>query len=788
MQKAETNGRTGTDLNGSGRETGRAGTDLNGSGRETGTPGPEGGNGNTEKCYADVIVDITSEQLDRSFCYRIPERMHGSIHAGSVVLVPFGKGNRKIRGYVTALRDQTSFDPEKIKEIEAVVTDGFDPNASMVALASWMKERYGCTMAQALRTVMPVRKAVREKESRYLQLTISREETLAALEECRKKKQKARERILQELIDQPQIPWELAKDKLHVTMAQLKPLQEKGILQIVSSREYRMPKIEGAREGYHIRLNDLQRSVADRIIASWEDPQVYSRTHLIHGITGSGKTEVYIELIAYAVSRGQQAIVLIPEIALTYQTVMRFYRRFGDRVSLINSRLSAGERFDQFQRASRGEIDVMIGPRSALFTPFPKLGIIVIDEEHERSYDSESSPAYHSVEVALKRIDMENATLVLGSATPSVHSYYLAKNGKIRLYEMKQRAGNAALARTEIVDLRQELQEGNDTLFSRRLVESIQTALDRREQVMLFLNRRGYAGFVSCRSCGHVPKCPHCDVSLSLHNNGRLICHYCGYTEPYHETCPECGSGLLRQFRAGTQQLEEQLKELFPEAVILRMDLDTTRGKDGHASILSAFMAHEADILIGTQMIVKGHDFPDVTLVGILAADLSLYTPDYRSSERTFQLLTQAAGRAGRSDKPGFVIIQTYDPQHYAITTAASQDYESFYDHEIATRTLAGYPPAAGLIAVHLSGPDETWLNTCIHYLYGFTKRLSEKWQFEILGPGDEPVARIQDIYRKVMYLKHPDVRVVLLARKKMEEYVEMNHGFDSITIRYENL
>ena len=369
-----------------------------------------------------------------------------------------------------------------------------------------------------------------------------------------------------------------------------------------------------------------------------------------------------MELISRVIGQGRQAIVLIPEIALTYQTVMRFYNRFGDRVSIMNSRLSAGERFDQFERAKKGEIDVMIGPRSALFTPFSNLGLIIIDEEHEAAYKSEQVPRYHARETAIQRAKMAQASVVLGSATPSIESYYKAKNGEYVLLRLQKRVQQKPLAECYTVDLREELKEGNRSILSRKLQELMEERLEKKQQTMLFINRRGLAGFVSCRACGHVIKCPHCDVSLSQHTGGRMVCHYCGYEEPEPKVCPSCGSKYISGFKAGTQKIEEIVKKRFPKARTLRMDTDTTRNKDSYEEILSAFANQEADILVGTQMIVKGHDFPNVTLVGVLAADMSLYRNDFHGAERTFQLLTQAAGRAGRGKETGEVVIQTYTP------------------------------------------------------------------------------------------------------------------------------
>ena len=518
--------------------------------------------------------------------------------------------------------------------------------------------------------------------------------------------------------------------------------------------------------------------------------QEYSRdvraAYLLYGVTGSGKTEVYIEMIRRVVSEGKQAIVLIPEIALTYQTVMRFYRRFGNRVSILNSRMSAGERYDQLMRAKAGEIDVMIGPRSALFTPFPELGLIVIDEEHETTYKSEQIPRYHARETAIERANLEHASVVLGSATPSLEAMYRAKNGEYRLLELKNRSGMQKMASVYVADLRQELKEGNRSILSRHLQELMEDRLEKQEQIMLFLNRRGYAGFLSCRECGHVVKCPHCDVSLSYHRNGKMVCHYCGYEEPRTPVCPECGSRHIGEFRAGTQQIEDIVKAQFPQARVLRMDMDTTRQKDGHEKILSAFANGEADVLVGTQMIVKGHDFPNVTLVGVLAADMSLYSDDYRSGERTFQLLTQAAGRAGRGQKEGEAVIQTYTPTHYSIVTAAAQDYEAFYEEEIRYRQIMGYPPVENLLAVLVSCEDEVLLETGCKYLKEFSIRIAPKETAKIIGPASPGIGKINDVYRKVIYIKDENYDTLVRIKNGLEQYIEVNPGYRKMRIQFD--
>lgn len=493
-----------------------------------------------------------------------------------------------------------------------------------------------------------------------------------------------------------------------------------------------------------------------------------------------------MEMIRRVVERGRRAIVLIPEIALTYQTVMRFRRRFGDRVSIMNSRLSAGERYDQMMRAKAGELDVMIGPRSALFTPFPNLGLIVIDEEHEAAYKSEQTPRYHARETAGERARLEQASVVLGSATPSLEAFYRCRKGEYRLLELKARAAAGRLPEVYVADMREELKKGNRSILSDRLRALMKDRLKKGEQTMLFLNRRGYAGFLSCRSCGHVVKCPHCDVSLSSHRNGKLICHYCGYEQSAVTTCPACGSRHIGGFRAGTQQIEELVKREFAGARVLRMDLDTTRQKEGHEKILEAFASEEADILVGTQMIVKGHDFPNVTLVGVLAADMSLYCDDYRSAERTFELLTQAAGRAGRGEKKGEVVIQTYSPEHYSIRTAARQDYQAFYEEEMNYRDLMGYPPVSHLLAVMLSGEDETLLGRGAYYLKEYALRMAKGRQVQVIGPASPYVGKVKDMYRRVIYLKEESYEVLVEIKNRMEQYIEINRGFDKMWIQFD--
>ncbi len=638
-------------------------------------------------------------------------------------------------------------------------------------------------MIQALKTVLPIKRKEREQKKRRLICLLQEEEGQKRLEYYRKKNQKARERLMEVLLEEREVDYSLAIKKLRVTADVIRTLEEQGTLAVESERVYRNPEIRRDRPAEEI-CYTVQQKEAIRIFSQDYEREQY-KTYLIHGITGSGKTEVYIEMIGKAVEKGRQAIVLIPEIALTYQTVMRFYRRFGERVSIMNSRMSAGERYDQMQRAAGGEVDVMIGPRSALFTPFPSLGLIVIDEEHENTYKSEQTPRYHARETAAARAKLEGASLVLGSATPSLESYYRCQSGEYRLLELTRRAGSQPLPSVYTADMRRELARGNRSVFSDILHGKLKDRLEKGEQSMLFLNRRGYAGFISCRACGYVVKCPHCDVSLAAHNNGKLVCHYCGHEEKQIQVCPSCGSSHIGGFKAGTQQIEELVKRDFPGARVLRMDLDTTRKKDGYEKILSAFAREEADILIGTQMIVKGHDFPGVTLVGVLAADMSLYSSDYRAGERTFQLLVQAAGRAGRGRKAGEVVIQTYSPEHYSIQAAARQDYTAFYQEEIAFRKLMGYPPAEHLLAVLMTGKDEIHLETAAGYLKACAERIGVE-TMDVIGPATPYVSRISDVYRKILYLKCPKYGMLVKVKNYLEQYIQINSGFQTLRIQFD--
>lgn len=717
--------------------------------------------------YAKIIIDISIESLDRPFTYRIPDRLLDRCFPGTKVTVPFGKGNREITGYILEIVDKADYDDSKIKGITDILVEQSASESKLIELAAFIKEQYGSTMNAALKTVLPVKKAYKPKENKTIELIVSKEEAMDAYSQAIRKKQTAKVRVLEELLEESVLDYSLVVNKLNVSASTLSSLEKNGIIRITATNYFRNPVVITKSEEKDIVLNETQQAIHDEFLTDYEEG--IRQTYLLHGITGSGKTVTYISLIKEVVERGQQVIVLIPEIALTYQTLKRFYHYFGERASVLNSSLSPGEKYDQCQRAKVGEIDVIIGPRSALFTPFPNLGLVIIDEEHESSYKSENMPKYHAREVAQKLVNLHGASLVLGSATPSIESYYRAMSGEYVLWTMDKRAVGGELATTQIIDMRSELHGGNKSIFSNELRQSIQEKLDKDEQVMLFLNRRGYAGFISCRSCGLVLRCPHCEVSLSEHQKeGKLVCHYCGYERPRPKICPKCESKYLLGFKAGTEQIEQEVLKTFSNAITVRLDADTTKQKGNLEKILSTFSEKKANVLIGTQMIVKGHDFPDVTLVGIIAADMSLAINDYRAGERTFQLITQAAGRAGRGEKAGQTIIQTYQPEHYAIVHAASQDFKAFYEEELLYRELGGYPPVHEILAVLVTSTDKTLAGNTAASMAEYIKSL--EMDISIIGPAKAGIGKINDVYRFVFYIKSKQKKLLVECKDRLEE------------------
>lgn len=720
--------------------------------------------------FADIIVDISHEKLDRPFQYIIPESLEDKILIGSAVKIPFGKGNRIIPGYVIGITEIPSWEVDKMKEILSVEEKKITLESELIQIAWFIRETCGATMNQALKTVIPVKSKTKEIEKSEISLAQdyqTPEKWQELLEHYQKKHAAVRIRLVEALMKQTVLNQEYVKNVLKISSSVLKEMEKGNIITVKRTRTYRNPLtfLDDYRtdtdKDADVSLNEGQKQIVESICSD------SSMVHLIHGITGSGKTRIYMELIRRTLLEGKQAIIMIPEISLTYQTVKRFFDVFGERVSIIHSRLSPGERYDQLERARHGDIDIMIGPRSAVFTPFSNIGVIIIDEEHESSYKSETIPKYHARETAIFRAGLHHARVILGSATPSVESYYKALHGEYRLHTLSFRA-SGAVAQVSVADLRAELEAGNKSIFSRRLASLIEDRLAKKEQIMLFLNRRGYAGFVNCRKCGEVLQCPHCDISLTYHSGERLACHYCGYTTRMPQLCPSCHSRYIAPFGTGTEKVEALVHKQFPSARVLRMDADTTAAKGSHERILSQFAAHQADILIGTQMIVKGHDFPLVTLVGIIAADLSLYAQDYRASERTFQLLTQAIGRAGRKSDHGEAVIQTYHPENYSIVAASRQDYKEFYNQEILYRTMSGYPPVMQIMAILITSdqPEDgraagEWLKTELEHM--------QDADCHVIGPVDAGIFKLKDRYRTVLYLKHSNIHALTGIKNKLE-------------------
>ncbi len=732
--------------------------------------------------YARVIVNISHENLDKFYEYEIPKEWEETIQVGSQVLIPFGAGNKLIKGFVLGITEGSQFDPAKIKPLKEVLQDGMVLESQFIQLAAWIRNRYGATMNDALRTVLPVKRKMKEKEVRYLHLQASMERMERFRAECERKKYKARLLLAETLMDCPEIEIGDAIKNYGVSREAIKAFEQMGILSISSERTYRNPVETRVCEERKVTLTESQKTIVEDIWKEYEDG--VRNTYLIHGVTGSGKTEVYMELMERVVREGKQVIFLIPEIALTVPMVERFYQRFGDSISVLHSKLSDGERSDQYERAKNGEISIMIGPRSALFTPFSNIGLIILDEEHEPSFVNENQPKYHAREVAIYRAEMCGASVVLGSATPSLESYYAAKQGIYKLYELKERVGDSQLPNVTVIDLREELKARNRSIFSRYLSQRINECLEQKKQILLFINRRGYAGFISCRACGHVLKCPHCDVSLTEHNNGKLMCHYCGYEVVKPSVCPSCGSKYIGSFGVGTQKVEEMARKEFPNARILRMDGDTVSKKGEYEKILNQFNAGFADILIGTQMVAKGHDFENVSLVGAMAADLSLHMNDFRSAERTFQLLSQAGGRAGRRKKQGEFIIQTYDPKHYSIEMTKDADYQGFYEKEMAYRGLLNYPPLGHVLAIMVSSkyqerPDRTARLLALAVKDKFP-------QIQLIGPVNATIYKLNDRYRKVMYLKSADLEQLIEGKNFLEEYIHFSEQFKYVTVSFD--
>ncbi len=641
--------------------------------------------------YAQVIVDIVHENVARTFSYRIPDGM--ALSVGQRVEVPFARMIKE--GVVVGFTEECDVPPEKLRDVRAPLEDYPAVLPPLLKLAQQMAQDAHCPLAETLRLMLPAEMRggrIGVKTQPVVQLAIPVSEVEKAIESQGRSQKR---RMLLNLLRDGEIhPVEELRVLVKDPLEPLHTLEEAGLVRLTKAEVLRRPAGDDACDKVvDPPLTPYQQEAMDVVLP---DLRAGRGKYLLHGVTGSGKTEVFIRLVRHVLAMGKAAIILVPEIALTPQMVSWFRARFGDTAAVLHSRLSAGERFDEWRRIRHGQARVVIGARSAIFAPCENLGLIVVDEEHETTYLSDRHPRYDAREVAAFRAENEGATLLLASATPSILSFAKARRGDYTLLEMPHRVNERPMPRVEIVDMRKEIENGNRSVFSALLMQKLRDCMARGEQAMLLMNRRGYNSFVSCRSCGLTMKCPNCDVALTYHMNGgdgRLHCHYCGYMTDTPATCPDCASKYIRFFGAGTQKVEDELKKLLPGVPIARMDVDTTSGKEGHAKILDEFRSGRARILVGTQMIAKGLDFPKVTLVGVVAADMTLNLPDYRSRERTFQLLTQVAGRAGRGTIPGEVVIQTYKPEDEIIEASARQDYRAFFELEFSRRRTGLYPP-----------------------------------------------------------------------------------------------
>lgn len=714
--------------------------------------------------YAEIIVDIAAEQVDRVFTYAVPEDM--PLQPGMRVEVPFGRMTKD--GFVIRLKETADYDPGKIKTILSAPEDYPVLLPQLMALAEEIKQRHHCPLCEAIRLMLPAEmrgNRVRIKTEEYVRLTLTLEQAEEAVaKETRSKKRKM---ILTILSDGQLHSMEEIRVLVKDARQALVYLRDREMLEFVSVEKLRSPYTGQIDETLDRNLTSEQEEVLGEMIPALQNN---GKPFLLHGVTGSGKTEVYIRLVREAVKMGKGAIILVPEIVLTPQMIQWFKSRFGDNMAVLHSRLSAGERFDEWRRIRFGQARIVIGARSAVFAPVENLGVIIVDEEHEQSYLSQSFPQYDAREMAISRSKRERAVCVLASATPSIYSYAMARRGDYTLLEMPHRILNRPLPEIELVDMRQELRMGNKSMFSRALKQKLDACIQSGQQAMLFINRRGYASSVNCRKCGETIRCSRCDVSMTYHSFDKTIrCHYCGAILPVPRVCPSCESTYIKPMGTGTQKVEEELKKLYPGVGIIRMDMDTTTEKNAHFELVNQFRAGKAQILLGTQMIAKGLDFPQVTLVGAVMADMSLNFPDYRAAERTFQLLVQVAGRAGRGEKPGQVVIQSYQPEHYALEAAVKQDYRLFFAQEFDRRKKALYPPFTLMVRFLCDATTmENARETAEAIKNEIELRFSDTplWRRMLYIRADEaPIGRIQDRCRAQVLMKllnHPDTDQML--------------------------
>ncbi|PJN87093.1 primosomal protein N' [Bacillus sp. mrc49] len=779
---------------------------------------------------ASVIVDVPAKQTDREFDYRIPEKWKQVIKPGMRVIVPFGP--RMVQGFVTGVKDESDF--SKLRHIKEPMDLEPILNEELLRLGNWLTNEAMCFRISALQAMLPaamkakyekvinliedkkdqlppiietlfgrnaslswkeviegehaslfqkelqngnlelvynVKNRLNKKTVRVIQSLLSTSELKEMASGLSGQAKKQQELLLYFMEHQEPVPLKELLEVTHTSSSTVKSLVSKGALAELDQEIYRDPYENRVFQPSNpFTLTDEQ-AVALKPIQE----KIHHDEHdvfLLYGVTGSGKTEVYLQAIATVIEKGEEAIMMVPEISLTPQTVKRFKERFGEQVAVMHSGLSVGEKYDEWRKIHRKEVKVVVGARSAVFAPFENLGLVIIDEEHESSYKQEETPRYHARDVAIERAKSHQCPVILGSATPTLESFARAKKGVYKLLTLSRRMNENALPAVDIVDMREELRTGNRSMFSELLFSKLQDRLEKGQQTVLMLNKRGHSSFVMCRSCGLVINCPNCDISLTYHRfNDIMKCHYCGFEEGMPSVCPECESEHIRFFGTGTQKVEEELAKILPEARVIRMDVDTTSKKGSHERLLNAFGEGKADILLGTQMIAKGLDFPNITLVGVLSADTMLHLPDFRSSEKTFQLLTQVSGRAGRHQLPGEVVIQTYTPEHYSIELAALQDYDAFYEREMDLRRKSHYPPYYYVVLITVSHED---LMKAVSVTEKITNYLGSRLNRDsiVLGPVASPISRINNRYRYqclIKYKREPDLNQHL--RTLLEHY-----------------
>ena len=704
---------------------------------------------------AEIVINRSAKRLNRTFDYSVPKELEELIMIGSTVLVPFGKSSSLEEGYVVGIKENTSYEVKDIVKIKHNLTE------KQIELAQWMAKRYFCNISDCIKQMLTpgtksknASKNIQDKKINVVYLKKEIEEITFDIEIGKIKSEKQK-KVLQFLKDNEGVTITEIEMFTGGTRAIVKTLEKNGYLEIIEKKVERDPLLnKNINKTEHLQLTEEQQIAYDAVSTIMDKNE--HEQFLLYGVTGSGKTEIYLQLIDKALKQEKTAIVLVPEISLTPQMIDRFIARFNkDEIAVLHSKLSIGERYDEWNKIKGGKAKIIIGARSAIFAPTENIGIIIVDEEHDGSYKSEAVPKYDAKEIA-KRIAKENhCPLVLGSATPDLITYYKAQQGSIQLLELTKRANNSKLPDVEIIDLKMELANGNRSMLSVALHDAIENNLKEKRQTILFLNRRGYSTFIMCRECGYTVKCKNCNISMTYHKSeNKLKCHYCGYEENLVTICPECNSTKIRYFGTGTQRLEQEINKIFPQASTIRMDIDTVTKKNSHEEILNKFKNENIDILIGTQMVVKGHHFPNVTLVGVVAADSSLNIDDYRANERTFQLLTQVAGRAGRENLDGQVIIQTYNPDNFSIECSKEQNYKMFYNTEIALREQLKYPPFCDIILIGFNGLIEKEIIEVSNKIYSYLKEHLNGQEFNILKPMPSPIDKIQNKYRWRIIIK----------------------------------